>query len=78
MKPSENDSNQKPDNLSLREEASPYALELPILPEEASAPPKGTWEDGYRLSLIALESVKNRPEIFEERAKRMCAVEFKM
>jgi hypothetical protein len=51
-------------------------LDLPIDPSFVSKPPKGTWEDGYNLSLLALEQVKNRPEIFEQRARGMCAAEF--
>jgi len=35
-------------------------------------------EDGIRLSLAILESIKNRPEIFEERARQRVDVEFVM
>jgi hypothetical protein len=51
-------------------------LELPIAPRWWSDPPKGSWEDGYQLSLMALELVKNRPEIWEQRNARMVNVEF--
>jgi hypothetical protein len=39
--------------------------------------PKGSREDGYRLNLAALEFVKDRPEVFAERHRRMCSVEFR-
>jgi hypothetical protein len=53
-------------------------FELPVEPGYNSLPPKGTWEDGYRLSLAGLEMVKDRPWIWEEREKWRCHVEFKM
>lgn len=52
--------------------------DLPVAPAWFSDPPKGTMEDGIRLSLAILESVKNRPEIFEERARQRVDVEFVM
>jgi hypothetical protein len=55
-----------------------YAFELPIEPDYRERPPEGSWEAGYRLSLMALEIVKNRPEVFEERDKCMRSVEFCM
>jgi hypothetical protein len=60
----------------LKETPPEYDFELPIAPEYNERPPKGTWEDGYRLSLMGLEMIKHRPEIFEQRAQRMCDVEF--
>lgn len=77
---SNSEQNSKPDaeDPLLKENASPYALDLPVAPDWWSQPPKGSWEDGYRLSLAALEMVKDRPEIFAERDARMCLVEFKM
>ena len=72
MKDLNNDSK----NEQLHETPSTYALELPVDPTFNSKPPKGNWEDGYNLSLLALEQVKDRPEIFERRARRMCDVEF--
>jgi hypothetical protein len=51
-------------------------FELPVEPGYRELPPKGSWEDGYRLSLMALELVKNRPEIWEQRNARMVNVEF--
>ena len=66
------------EDLSLHDPTSPYALDLPAAPDWFSAPPKGTWEDGYRLSLAALEMVQDRPEIFAQREQRRCGVEFVM
>ena len=67
---------EQPDQL--KEKALPYGLDLPVAPAWFSEPPNGTMEDGIRLSLAILESVKNRPEIFEERARQMVDVEFVM
>ena len=53
-------------------------FELPVEPGFDSLPPKGTWEDGYKLSLMALEMIKDRPWIWEERMQERCYVEFKM
>jgi len=55
-----------------------FDVDLPIAPAWFSDPPKGTMEDGIRLSLAILESIKNRPEIFEERARQRVDVEFVM
>lgn len=52
-----------------------------VLPVEAGyreLPPKGSWEAGYQLSLLGLEMIKDRPEIWEQRAARMVNVEFVM
>ena len=76
MKSSNKGSQAKSDEL--REGGSPYDLDFPVDPAFSSRPPKGTWEDGYRLSVLALEQVKNRPEIFEQRNRRMCSVEFQL
>ena len=62
----------------LKEKTVPYRLDLPVAPAWFSDPPKGTMEDGIRLSLAILESIKNRPEIFEERARQRVDVEFVM
>jgi hypothetical protein len=62
----------------LREAAAAYGLDLPVAPAWFSQPPKGTMEDGIRLSLLALEQVKDRPEIFAQRDQRRCDVEFKL
>lgn len=62
----------------LKEQPAPYVLDLPIAPAWFSEPPRGTMDDGIQLSLAALEMVKNRPEIFEERARQMVDVEFVM
>lgn len=64
------------ESAMLRDEPAAYGLTLPVDSTFRSLPPAGTWEDGYRLSLAALELVKDRPEIFAERSRRMCDVEF--
>ncbi len=51
-------------------------FELPIDPLHRSIPPEGNWESGYWLSVSALELVRDRPEVFEERARLMVDVEF--
>lgn len=65
---------------ALREAATPLDLdlELPIAPRWWSDPPRGSWESGYELSLMALQSVKDRPEIWEQRNAQMVDVEFVM
>ena len=60
----------------LNEAAVAYKLELPVAPAWFSEPPKGTIEDGINLSLLALEQIKDRPEIFTQRDQRRCDVEF--
>lgn len=67
---------EQPDEM--KEARVPYALDLPIAPAWFSDPPKGTIDDGIRLSLAMIESLKNRPEIFEERARQRVDVEFVM
>ena len=76
MNESSNDSGE--DSGALKEAAGDSGFELPIEPGYRERPPQGSWEAGYRLSLLALEMVKNRPEIFEQRDERMCPVEFRM
>ena len=78
MTDSKNDSNEPEATGGLREFPSRYELDLPIDPAMPADPPKGTWEDGYRLSLLAFEAVRNRPEIFAQRDARMCFAEFRM
>jgi hypothetical protein len=53
-------------------------FELPIGPRWWSDPPRGSWEAGYELSLLALAAVKDRPEIWAQRAAQMVNVEFVM
>lgn len=60
----------------LKEQAAPHSFDLPVAPAWFSDPPTGTMNDGIRLSIAILETVKNRPEIFEERARQMVDVEF--
>lgn len=55
---------------------SAFQFELPVAPDYPSRAPRGSWEDGYRLSLMALEQVKDRPEIFARREDRRCFREF--
>src|SRR4051812_12886678 len=60
----------KHSSAELRETPGDYGFELPIEPNYRERPPQGSWEAGYRLSLMALEMVKNRPEIFDQRDQR--------
>lgn len=76
MNGSSNGSNEKADRLESS--LVDLAFELPIEPGYRELPPKGTWEAGYELSLLALEMVKDRPEIWEQRNARMVTVEFVM
>ena len=78
MNASSNDSPDSPANrpAAARENPPDYQFELPVEPGYRERPPAGSWEAGYRLSLAALELVKNRPEVFAERARQMCDVEF--
>jgi len=66
---------QHPD--ALRETPPDYGFDLPVEPGYRERPPKGSWEAGYQLSLVALESVKGRPEVFALRDRCMSDVEFK-
>jgi hypothetical protein len=75
MSASSNDS-PNPDPDALREPSAAYPFDLPVEPGHREKSPSGTWEDGYRLSLQALELVKDRPEIFQQRNQQMCSVEF--
>lgn len=59
-------------------QALDFDFELPIEPDFLSLPPGGTWETGYKLSLMGLEMIKDRPWIWAERNQRRCDVEFKM
>ena len=60
----------------LKEPSGNYGFELPVAPAWFSEPPAGSMEDGIRLSLAALEQVRNRPEVFIQRQQMMCDVEF--
>lgn len=57
---------------------SPDAFELPVAPGFHSQAPKGSFEDGWQLSLLALEAIKDRPEIFTRRSQHMVNAEFVM
>ena len=63
---------------ALRDAPLDMGFQLPVEPGYRERPPKGSWEAGYELSLIALASVKDRPEIWEQRNARMVNVEFVM
>ena len=77
MNASSDDSNKsKPD--ALRETPPDYGFELPVEPGYRERPPKGSVEAGIQLGLMALEQVKDRPEIFAQRELHRCTVEFKM
>ena len=65
-------------NDELKEVVAAYGLDLPVAPAWFSDPPKGSMEDGIRLSLLALEQVKNRSDVFAQRDQHMCDVEFKL
>lgn len=75
MKKSSNESPEPSDGV-FREASGNYDFDLPIEPGYRELPPKGSWEAGYRLSLAALEMIKDRPHIWEERERRRCDVEF--
>ena len=77
MKRSDNDSNPADDRDVLRDADSPYKFDLPADPDFPADAPKGSWDDGYRLSLMALTAVNNRPEVFAQRDRCRCVVEFK-
>ena len=79
MNASANDSPDSPPNPPAAAHETPpdYQFDLPVVPGYRERPPAGSWEAGYRLSLAALELVKNRPEVFAERDRQMCDVEFK-
>ena len=62
----------------LRESPADFSFDLPVDRGYRELPPKGSWEAGYRLSLAALELVKDRPEVFEERDRHRCEVEFRL
>lgn len=60
----------------LKDTKGSYGFDLPVAPAWFSKAPQGTMDDGIRLSLAALEQVKDRPEIFARRQRQMCDVEF--
>lgn len=62
----------------LRETPPDYGFELPTEPGYRERPPRGSIEAGIRLGLLALEQIKERPQIFEQREARRCDVEFKL
>ena len=75
---SSNDARMTNDPDKLKEAGAAYGLDLPVAPAWFSEAPKGTMEDGIRLSLLALDQVRNRPEIFAQRDQRRCDVEFRL
>ncbi len=66
----------RPQAEVLRELPAEYRYELPVEPGHRDLPPKGDINAGIRLSLLALEQVRNRPEIFAARDAQRCDVEF--
>lgn len=60
----------------LREASAAYGLDLPVAPAWFSDEPKGSWQDGYELSLVVLLDALKQPEIWEARDREMVAVEF--
>lgn len=73
--------NDSPDSPAARPAASretppDLEFELPVASGYRERPPTGSWEAGYRLSLAALEFVKDGPEVFAARDRQMCDVEF--
>ncbi len=79
MNASSNDSPDSPANrpAAARETSPDLQFDLPVVPGYRERPPAGSWEAGYRLRLAALELVENRPEVFAERDRQRCDVEFK-
>jgi len=77
MNESSNDS-ANPAPGELRETPPDYGFELPIEPGYRERPPRGSIEAGIRLGLLALEQMKDRPQVFAQREERRCDVEFKL
>lgn len=70
-------SNDSPDLPGvLRDAPLDLAFELPVQPGYRELPPKGSWEDGYRLSLLALASLNDDSPVWEQRRIRRVDVEF--
>lgn len=64
----------KPDQMT---EVPPrQGLDLPVAPAWFSEPPRGSLDDGVRLSLLALEQIEGRSEVFQAREQHRCNVEF--
>jgi len=66
------------DGEEMKGAAASYGLDLPVAPEWFSKSPKGSLEDGIQLSLLALAQAEDRPEVFAQRQRRMCDVEFRL
>jgi hypothetical protein len=62
----------------LRETPPDYGFEFPIEPGYRERPPRGGIEAGIRLGLLAIEQIKERPQVFAQREARRCDVEFKL
>ena len=62
----------------LNESGPPYRMELPIAPAWFSEAPKGRWEDGYSLSIQAIQSLRDPEQVVSVRSARMVDVEFTM
>jgi len=78
MTDSSKPSNTDPKPDEFREQATSYGLDLPAAPDWFSEEPKGTWEDGYQLSLQLIRDLKDRDRVFAERDACMVSAEFKM
>lgn len=63
---------------AFHEASLDLGLLLPVQPGNRELPLKGSWEASCELSLLALASVKDRPEIWAQRAVQMVNVEFVM
>jgi hypothetical protein len=78
MKASSKPSNFDPPPAQRREPSPADGLNLPVAPDWFSEAPKGSWEDGYQLSLQVIRDLKDRNRVFAERDASMVAAEFKM
>jgi hypothetical protein len=71
-----------PDNECSQPEPIPGSsaneFELPTAPTFPAAPPLGSFEDRWQLSLLALEAVKDRPESLARREVQRVDTEFVM
>jgi hypothetical protein len=78
MSDSSKPSNPDPQPDQFKERPVAYGLDLPVAPDWFSEEPKGTWEDGYRLSLELIQSLPNLDQVYAERDACMVSAEFKM
>ncbi|MCB1128104.1 MAG: hypothetical protein KDM81_16545 [Verrucomicrobiae bacterium] len=57
---------------------SPYALDLPVAPDWFSEAPPGTPDDGWRLMLEAVASLKDPDAVFRRREQHRVIAEFQL